>query len=67
MARVNIRAILTDPAQRREMMVRLIQATQAVEGISCTREQAEAAYDSVRFRTARPGAPRLPDIDIDPT
>jgi len=47
MARVNIRAILTNPHQRRELMVETIIATQARESITTTREQAEAAYDKV--------------------
>ena len=51
MPRVDIRRILRDPALRRELMVGVIIATQAREGIETTREQAEAAYDRVR-RTA---------------
>ena len=47
-ARVNIRAILSDPVKRRELFVRAIIATQAREGIVTTREQAEAAYDRVQ-------------------
>ena len=47
MKRVNIKAILQDPAKRRELMVRCIIATQAREGIKTTREQAERAYDKV--------------------
>lgn len=47
MKRVNIKAILADPAQRRELMVQTIIATQAREGIVTTQEQAEAAYDKV--------------------
>jgi len=46
--RVNIKAILADPAKRRELMVRAIISTQAVEGIVTTREQAEHAYDTVQ-------------------
>ena len=46
--RVDIKAILADPKQRRELMVRNIIATQAREGIKTTREQAEAAYDKVQ-------------------
>jgi len=48
MRRVNIRAILADQRQRRELMVRVIIATQAREGIVTTRAQAERAYDNVR-------------------
>ncbi len=46
--RVDIRSIITNPALRRELMVRLVIATQAREGIVTTRAQAEAAYDAVR-------------------
>lgn len=46
--RVDIRSILADPALRRELMVRVIIATQAREGIVTTVEQAEHAYDAVR-------------------
>jgi hypothetical protein len=51
--RVNIRAILRDPRQRRELMVRCIIATQAREGIETTREKAEAAYDKVQRERRR--------------
>lgn len=44
--RVNIRAILADRILRRELLVAVIQATQAREGIVTTREQAEHAYDA---------------------
>ena len=45
--RVNIKAILANPVERRELMVRVIIATQAREGVVTTRAQAEAAYDKV--------------------
>jgi hypothetical protein len=48
MKRVDIKAILRDPAKRRELMVRTIIATQAREGIKTSRAQAEAAYDKVQ-------------------
>ena len=48
MSRVDIKAVLADPAQRRELFVRVIIATQAREGITTTREQAETAYDTVQ-------------------
>ena len=48
MQRVDIRAILADPQQRRELFIRVIIAIQAREGIVTTREQAEQAYDTVR-------------------
>mgnify|MGYP006919328923 CR=1 FL=1 len=47
--RVDIKAILADPVQRKEMMVRTIIAIQAREGIMTTLEQAEAAYDKVTW------------------
>jgi len=46
--RIDLRAILDDPDQRRDLMVQTIIATQAREGITTTREQAEAAYDKVQ-------------------
>ena len=46
--RVNLRAILDDPEKRREMMVGVIIATQAREGVTTTRAQAEAAYDKAQ-------------------
>ena len=48
MRRVDVRRVLRDPALRRELCIRVIQATQAREGIETTRAQAEAAYDKVR-------------------
>lgn len=48
MSRVNIRAILNNPAQRRRLMIGVIQATQAREGITTTPAQAAAAYDTVQ-------------------
>jgi hypothetical protein len=46
--RVNIKAILANPAQRRALFVRCIIAIQAREGIDTTVEQAEAAYDAAQ-------------------
>jgi hypothetical protein len=46
--RYDIRAILADPAQRKRLMVGVIIATQAREGIATTYEQAEAAYYEVK-------------------
>jgi hypothetical protein len=46
--RVDIKSILADPEQRKELMVRTIIATQAREGIVTTREQAEAAYEKAK-------------------
>jgi hypothetical protein len=48
MNRVDIKAILRDPVQRRELCVTTIIATQAREGITTTRAQAEAAYDAIQ-------------------
>jgi len=51
--RVNLKRILEDPDQRRKLMVTTIIATQAREGITTTREQAEAAYDAVQTQERR--------------
>ena len=45
--RVDLKAILRDPVQRRRLLVRCIIATQAREGVKTTQAQAEAAYDKV--------------------
>jgi len=45
--RVNIRAILSDPDLRRELMVTTLIATQARERIVTTRDQALLAYEKV--------------------
>lgn len=45
--RVKIQEITGNPVLRRKLMVDCIIATQAREGITTTREQAEAAYDKV--------------------
>ena len=50
--RPDIKAALADPAKRRELMVRVIMATQAREGVETSREQAEAAYDKVQGEKA---------------
>ena len=50
--RLDIKKILADPAQRRELAIRFIMTTQAMEGIDTTREQAEAAYDKVQAERA---------------
>jgi len=46
--RVEIRDVLADPHERRELMIRTIIATQAREGIDVTREQAERAYETIQ-------------------
>ena len=46
--RVDIKAILANSAKRRRLMVDTIIATQAREGITTTRAQAEAAYDKAQ-------------------
>ncbi len=48
MARVDIKKILNDPALRRELMIPVIIATQAREGIETSYEQAAMAYDKVK-------------------
>lgn len=47
--RVDIKAILRDPAQCRELMIDTIIATQAREGVTTTREQAAQAWDKVQL------------------
>lgn len=46
--RINMADLLADPVARKELMVRVIIATQAREGIKTTRAQAEAAYEKVQ-------------------
>jgi hypothetical protein len=46
--RLDIRAILRNEEQRRELMVDTIVATQAREGVTTTKAQALAAYEKVR-------------------
>jgi hypothetical protein len=48
MNRLDIRAILANPAQRRKLFTAVIIATQAREGIVTTQAQAEHAYDQVQ-------------------
>jgi len=48
MKQVDIKAIMRNPKQWRELMIRCIIATQAREGIVTTYEQAAAAYDKVQ-------------------
>jgi hypothetical protein len=45
---IDIKAILANPMQRRELIVTTIIAAQAREGIVTTRAQAEAAYDVIQ-------------------
>jgi hypothetical protein len=47
MKRVNIKQILSNPKQKKELMVGAIQFLQNIEGIDTTKEQAENAYDKV--------------------
>jgi len=51
--RVDIRAILANPALHKKLMVSTIIAIQAREGIETTYEQAEAAYDKVQKERGR--------------
>ena len=46
--RINMKELLADPDKRKELMISVIIATQAREGITTTREQAEAAYEKVQ-------------------
>lgn len=45
--RYNVKAILADPTMQRKLMVAVIIATQAREGVETTQEQAECAYDLI--------------------
>jgi hypothetical protein len=60
--RVGIRAILKNPAQRRDLLVQAGLFMQAVEGIDSTEEQMQAAYDraqkNVGSSTRQPDAQR---------
>ena len=47
--RIKLKDILDDPAKRKDLMVGVIIATQAREGIVTTQEQAEQAYDKVQL------------------
>jgi len=47
MKRIDIKAILRNPRQRRELMIQTLIATQAREGITTTPEQAAVAVDKV--------------------
>ena len=51
--RWDIKAILADPVLRKELMIRSIISTQALEGIVTTREQAEQAYEYAIGRSNR--------------
>lgn len=55
--RVNVRAILADPALRKRLMVAVIVATQSREGIDTSLEQATAAYEKVHAERVRSAAP----------
>lgn len=48
MKQVNIKEILSNPEQKKELMVGVIQFLQNIEGIDTTKEQAENAYDKVQ-------------------
>ncbi len=46
--RIDIKSILSDEDLRRDLMVQVIRATQAREGIETSEEQATRAYYAVR-------------------
>jgi predicted transposase YdaD len=46
--RVNLREILQDPEQRKELLVNAMIAIQAREGREMTRERAEEVYEKIR-------------------
>lgn len=53
MKRICIKQILAEPSLRRRLMVDVIIATQAREGIVTTRQQAERAFDAVQAERLR--------------
>jgi hypothetical protein len=48
MKQVNIKQILSNPKQKKQLMVGAIQFLQNIEGIDTTKEQAENAYDKIQ-------------------
>lgn len=46
--KIDLKSILRNPFKRRKLLVRVIIATQAREGITTSLTQAEAAYDKVQ-------------------
>jgi hypothetical protein len=46
--RINIKQILSNPKQKKQLMVEAIQFLQNIEGIDTTKEQAENAYDKIQ-------------------
>ncbi len=46
--RIDIRAMLANPIERRRMAIDLIMVAAAIEGIDTTPEQAAKAYDKVQ-------------------
>jgi hypothetical protein len=61
MKRVNIKQILSNPEQKRELFVGVIQFLQNIEGIDTTKEQAENAYDKVQGELSQD--PTNPPVD----
>lgn len=53
--RLDIKAILADPVQRRRLMVPWLMATQAREGREISRERAEEVYDKIQAEKASQG------------
>ena len=58
MKRVPINRILADPKLRKDLMVGVIQAIQAREGINTTVVQAERAYDRVQAERGKSNGSR---------
>jgi hypothetical protein len=52
MKRIDIKAILRNPKQRRKLMIQTLIAMQAREGITTTPEQAAAAVDKFAAETS---------------
>ena len=60
--RVNLRAILSDPTLRRELMVATLRATHAREGIHTTQQHAEDTYDKIQRERGEQMAARRQEI-----
>lgn len=61
MKRVNIKQILSNPEQKRELFVGVIQFLQNIESIDTTKEQAENAYDKVQGELSQDLTKTAPD------
>jgi hypothetical protein len=62
--RVNIKKVLEDPEKRKELMVRTIIATQALEGRDLTTEQAEEVYEKIQEEVRKKFAEENPGREM---